>query len=170
MCTPHPQAIYYYSCRPMSIAANRCLLVLPLLVWRFGTGTYDDMMIGRPVVALVDHGTPSAAVNRVRNHVAEQLRTLLAEKDEAAAVVSVHCPPAHLPACPACLPACLAVCGSGVLIFPSHIISRRLASSYRRSPARWSVARVRNTISTTRYWRTSSHSRRWRRQTRRPPR
>ena len=94
----------------MSIAANRCLLVLPLLVWRFGTGTgtYDDMMIGRPVVALVDHGTPSAAVNRVRNHVAEQLRTLLAEKDEAAAVVSVHCPPAHLPAhLPVCLPVLL---------------------------------------------------------------
>ena len=31
----------------------------------------------RPVVALVDHGTPSPAVNRVRGHVAEQLRARL---------------------------------------------------------------------------------------------
>jgi len=40
----------------------------------------------RPAVTLVDHGTPRIAVNKVRNHVAEQLAEVL--KDHASVVVA----------------------------------------------------------------------------------
>jgi sirohydrochlorin ferrochelatase len=36
--------------------------------------------LDQPAVSLVDHGTPRAAVNHVRNHVAAQLATLLGDK------------------------------------------------------------------------------------------
>ena len=44
------------------------------------TKKIDEEGLDQPAVTLVDHGTPREAVNRVRNHVAAQLATLLGEK------------------------------------------------------------------------------------------
>ena len=44
------------------------------------TKKMDEEGLDQPAVTLVDHGTPREAVNRVRNHVAAQLATLLGEK------------------------------------------------------------------------------------------
>jgi sirohydrochlorin ferrochelatase len=49
-----------------------------------------EARLARPAVALVDHGTPRPAVNRVRNHLAAQLQAALGDEVSAVAASSME--------------------------------------------------------------------------------